>query len=262
MVILERLPGKIKESKMDKKMKNGLVLLKDGSCDFENVIENLKKEWDITVEAQEKDGVLSFNVGNNIVLLSLVKSKVSDEVAESVARNLFWEDGKSEVSGHNAYVKIEIDGGKDAIKVAKLFVKIASAVLSLENAIGIYTGVTILGSEMYKEVANELKDDDLPLLNLVYFGFYQTDNGICGYTQGLDFFDKKEIEVVDTDVEFGDLFDFMVDVANYVITSDVKLGDGETIGFSAEQKLPITLSEGVSVEGMSLKIGLNKENIK
>jgi len=30
---------------------------------------------------------------------------------------------------------------------------------------------------------------------------------------------------------------------------------GETVGFSAEQKLPITRSQGIMVQGMSLKIG-------
>ncbi|WP_397347120.1 DUF4261 domain-containing protein [Paenibacillus sp. 32O-W] len=35
---------------------------------------------------------------------------------------------------------------------------------------------------------------------------------------------------------------------------DVTLRDGETIGFSAEQRLPITRSAGVYVNGDSLKI--------
>ena len=37
----------------------------------------------------------------------------------------------------------------------------------------------------------------------------------------------------------------------------MELKDGETIGFSEEQKLPITISEGVSVEGESIKISYN-----
>ncbi|MCI8688454.1 MAG: DUF4261 domain-containing protein, partial [Lawsonibacter sp.] len=39
------------------------------------------------------------------------------------------------------------------------------------------------------------------------------------------------------------------------IEEDVTLQDGETLGYTAEQKLHITRSEGVNVEGMSLKIG-------
>lgn len=36
--------------------------------------------------------------------------------------------------------------------------------------------------------------------------------------------------------------------------SDVTLHEGETLGVSKEQKLPIIRSKGVSVEGMTLKI--------
>ena len=39
------------------------------------------------------------------------------------------------------------------------------------------------------------------------------------------------------------------------LTADRWLRDGETLGYTAEQKLHITRSEGVNVEGMSLKIG-------
>ena len=38
------------------------------------------------------------------------------------------------------------------------------------------------------------------------------------------------------------------------ITSDVILQDGETIGFSAEQKIPISQSKGIAVNGTTLKL--------
>ena len=46
----------------------------------------------------------------------------------------------------------------------------------------------------------------------------------------------------------------MIDIACYVIGSEVTLHEGETLGSSEEQKLLITRSKGVSVEGMTLKI--------
>ena len=51
-----------------------------------------------------------------------------------------------------------------------------------------------------------------------------------------------------------------MDVTVYVISEDVVLQDGETIGFTEEQKLSITCSEGVAVDGMSLKIDVNRQN--
>ena len=43
-------------------------------------------------------------------------------------------------------------------------------------------------------------------------------------------------------------------MAAYVIEYDVTLNDGETIGFSAEDKHAITRSEGAALPGMTLKI--------
>ena len=52
-----------------------------------------------------------------------------------------------------------------------------------------------------------------------------------------------------------DLRGFVLDIASYVLEQDVTLRDGETIGFSEGQKLPITRSAGIWHDGMTLKIG-------
>ena len=61
--------------------------------------------------------------------------------------------------------------------------------------------------------------------------------------------------MLDTRAEPEDLRGFVLDIASYVLEQDVTLRDGETIGFSEGQKLPITRSAGVGQEGMTLKIG-------
>ena len=100
-----------------------------------------------------------------------------------------------------------------------------------------------------------MKQGMFPLFNLVWFGLYRIDKGFSGYTSGLAALGKDEIEVIDSQANPNDLATFLSDIANYVLEYDVTLKDGETIGFSAEQKLPITRSRGVMVQGMSLKIG-------
>ena len=46
----------------------------------------------------------------------------------------------------------------------------------------------------------------------------------------------------------------MMCIAGYVVDQDVILHDGETIGFTNEQRLKIVKSAGVNVAGESLKI--------
>ena len=52
---------------------------------------------------------------------------------------------------------------------------------------------------------------------------------------------------LNTDAEPEELRDFLASLASYVLACDVTLQDGETIGFSADDKHTITRSPGVSL---------------
>ena len=99
--------------------------------------------------------------------------------------------------------------------------------------------------------------DELPIFNWVWFGLYRSEGGLNGYTYGMDVFGKEEMEVLNADAEPEELRDFLASLASYVLACDVTLQDGETIGFSADDKHTITRSPGVSLpeEQMTLKIG-------
>lgn len=85
-------------------------------------------------------------------------------------------------------------------------------------------------------------------------GLWRREGGLCGYTEGMRAFGKDEMEVLDADAEPGDLRGFLLDIADYLLENDVTLHDGETIGFSQEDKHAITRSGGVFLPGMTLKI--------
>ena len=68
-------------------------------------------------------------------------------------------------------------------------------------------------------------------------------------------FGRDEMGVLDVRAEPQELRDYLLNLAYYVLDGDVVLRDGETLGFTAEQKLPITRSKGVSLDGVTLKIG-------
>ena len=72
----------------------------------------------------------------------------------------------------------------------------------------------------------------------------------------MDVFGKEEMEVLNTDGEPEELRDVLASLASCVLAWDVTLQDGETIGFSADDKHTITRSPGVSLpeEQMTLKI--------
>ena len=51
-----------------------------------------------------------------------------------------------------------------------------------------------------------------------------------------------------------ELHTLIVEITAHVINNDIELHNGETIGLSAEQKLKITESKGIALDGITLKI--------
>lgn len=66
---------------------------------------------------------------------------------------------------------------------------------------------------------------------------------------------RDEMEVLDADAQPAEVRSFLASLAAYVLEYEVTLQDGETIGFSADDKHPISRSAGVSLPGTTLKIG-------
>ena len=71
----------------------------------------------------------------------------------------------------------------------------------------------------------------------------------------MECFGKDEMEVLDVDADPSKVRDFLASMAGYVLEYDAVLNDGETIGFSAEDKHSIIRSQGVALPDiMTLKI--------
>ena len=62
------------------------------------------------------------------------------------------------------------------------------------------------------------------------------------------------MEVLDAAAQPSEVRDFLASLVSYVLGCDVTLQDGETIGFSPEDKHSITRGPGVSLPGTTLKI--------
>lgn len=100
-----------------------------------------------------------------------------------------------------------------------------------------------------------MKDGGFPLANLVFVGLYQDEKGVSSWTNGLRSFGKDELEVIASSQQPSEVYELMLNISSYLVQQGAVLHDGETLGYTAKQKLPLTLSQGVYVEGQSMKIG-------
>lgn len=236
----------------------GFVLLKDANLDWPRFRKALTDEWHLDVSNDEvKDGSVVLRIGEMLVALSLMPSPVPDNEAENNAKNsVVWKDAEPEVAKHKAHCVIAImskNGSKT--EQAELFAKVAASMLSLKNTIGIYKYPTVYEKEFYRGVAEGMKHGEFPTPIAIHVGMYLSKGKLNAYTAGMQFFGKDEIEVLGSLAQPGELYGFMLSIAEYVITEDATLNPGETIGFTEEQKLPITKSAGVAMPIETIKIG-------
>ncbi len=231
------------------------VLLSEPDWDLNQLVKDLKEEWDIDFPPQENSDTLVEELGDGFIAISLMPMPIPDGEAEHYARaNYMWPEAESVTKSHKAHILVAVTGNDDdLIEKAKVTTKIVDACLKQKNAIAVYADGAVYDPQFYHTFAQGLHDGQLPIFDWVWFGICKNGDIPGIYTYGLHKFGKKEIEVF-ADANLNDIRDFVYDMASYVIEYDVTLNDGETIGFSEDEKLPITLSKGIGLDGDTLKI--------
>ena len=245
----------------------GSVLLSKAEWDKEQLIRNLREEWGIVDEepdegdedVENSDDAVVMRVGNMMLIVTLFHGHIPDNEAEINAENNYmWPEAVEVAKTHKAHIMVAVLGEEEKLlERGKLFTKAMAVCCKQKYATGVYTSGVVFEPRFYEGLADMLKEDELPIFNWVWFGLYRSEGGLNGYTYGMDVFGKEEMEVLNTDAEPEELRDFLASLASYVLACDVTLQDGETIGFSADDKHTITRSPGVSLpeEQMTLKIG-------
>ena len=241
----------------------GFVLLSKAEWDREQFIRDMKEKWDIPVDAydaseEKDDNALVFEVGDMLAAVSLNNYPIPGGEAEVNAENNYmWEDAVKVAREHRAHILVAVLGKEeDLLEKGRLFTKVVATCCRQKYATGVYTSGVVFEPRFYEGFADMLKGDELPIFNWIWFGLWRNEKGLNGYTYGMEAFGKDEMEVLGADAEPGDLRDFLASLASYVLGSDVELHDGETIGFTADDKHTITRSPGVGLpeEQMTLKI--------
>ncbi len=254
------------ELNKEKGVFHGFALLSEPKWSKTQFVADMKEEWDIDLsnglgddgKIPSEDTLVYAEYNGMRVITGLVDAPVPNREAEQFAMaNYMWKDAVAETEKHKAHLILSVMGDGDAMEKAKLFVKTASAALKQDTVLGLYyNGAAVFQPSMYRECAEMMRTGDIPLLNLVWFGLFSDGKQAGVHTYGMRQFGKEEIEVyVPSDkADLNALRQFVCGTAMYVLKENAVLRDGETIGFSAEQKLPITVSPALAFSGNSIKI--------
>lgn len=227
----------------------GFVLLDETSFEAKVVLDELKNRWNIaeeivdeSIEKEDSPIVLEHD-GMMLAIMYIDAPVPNNEAVLNAQSNYFWPEAVDVTQKHKAHLIVSVFGREYTFyDTSIMFTKLCDSCLALQNATGVYAFGTVYEPKMYRDVAKMIDDGETPTPILTYIGVYNTAEGVCAYTFGLSYYNKKELEVVNSKQSLEDVYDMLYGIVGYVIAYDVTLQDGETIGFSEEQKLPISLS--------------------
>ena len=230
------------------------VLLSEPKWDKEKLLKDLNQECNISSLSEQENDILAGEVDDCTVGITLIPNPIPNGEAESYADdNYLWPNAVEIVKSHKAHILITVMGNCDVIKTAKITTKVVDACLQQENTIAVFNEIAVYEPKTYHEAAQSLHQNNLPTYNWIWLGIYNNGDVQGIYTYGMRQFGKEEIEVF-ANAKTEDIYEFVFDIVNYVINYDVTLKSGETIGFTENEKLPITISNGIAVDGESIKI--------
>ena len=239
------------------------ILLDESKIDFKLLTKQLHDDWEIEVDEtsiSEDAQTLIQEVGEMKIIVGLMPTPIpNDEAVVNAETNFRWDKAVDVAKAHKAHLLVTVMGGeKDLLTATDLYVKVCSSCLKQPNAIAINTLGSVLEPSFYIDFAEEnIKNGDFPIMNMVFFGVFSDNEGATmnAYTYGLQVYGKKNIEVVNSSQPINEILDVLCSIAEYTITSDVTLEDGETIGLSEDQKLSITSSMSEMLGEETFKIG-------
>jgi len=227
--------------------------------DLEKLLDHLRTTWHANITGIHGDNhAASFSMdGEHVALLTMPAQIPFEEIKSTTQYAYNWKDAEHELKDHDTHVIATVLSSKHVGSHRfTVLSKVLSALLSTSNAIGVYKGTQslLIPRSEYLESATLIRQNRIPVNLWVYIGVRSLETGNSAYTYGLSAFGKPELEIINSTRSPQDIYSFLANICSYVIGGDVTFHSGETLGYTEDQKVKITASEGVFVKGVSLKL--------
>lgn len=236
-----------------------VILSDDAAFNLKLFLKDIKGNYKYKIGAPSGDkeaGVITID-GELVAIGSMPVPVPWGEIERTAAYAYNWENATIDLRDHKGHLIVSImHGTDDQVKRYRIFTSVICSLLRTNNAIGVYKGAQslLIPKEDYLAEAEGMNDDWFPLNLWIYFGLRKIKDKGVGYTYGLKEFNKRELEVVDSERDLTDIRNFLFNMTHYILDHDVEFEDGQTCGLSESERIKITLSPGQFVDTDSFKL--------
>ncbi|MCX7422054.1 MAG: DUF4261 domain-containing protein [Planctomycetia bacterium] len=191
------------------------------------------------------EGTITFHLGSAIAAISLMPVPLPWSELESPCTTAWWwPDAAEEMRDHKQHIIVALIGGEETLLSRHVLLsQLVAAVAAVTDAVGVYWGAGGLVHEPaeFIEQCDELTiENSLPHLWVDLRVEENDDGSLCFFTTGLEAFDQYEMEIERSEQSAEEILDLCYSVVHYLISSSAEIQDGESVGRTGEERVPVT----------------------
>lgn len=227
--------------------------------DLKLIINSLTTDWNLAVSNIEgDDDTAVLTIDGELVAIAFLDAPIPWEELETAASYAYnWHNAMDDLRKINAHAIVSVmSGTRLQFERYQILSKVLYSILKTSDCIGIYQGsqTLLIPKNQYLDYYQTIQNNQAPVPLWIYIGIRKTDSRNSLYTYGLKDFDKKEIEIIDSQLDMEEIYSFLMNICAYVIQGNISFKNGETLGYTQDQKINITCSKGIFVDEETLKL--------
>ncbi len=252
----------------------GMVLLENATFDMEQFKKDLLAQWDIVslaspegitarvsvdtkdvepVEEADMEDTHVLIIDDYKVVIAPFASAMPVEALELGAlRNYLFNNALEVIMKHTNHVAIGIvEGTGNTLEESILLSKLLAVATVQTGATAIYTHGVLYEADKYYQETENLRDNVLPMMNLVWVDIdFEEDGTVSLYTNGMEELDQLNVEFLHCPWEPERAWKYILSVANFILTSGKEINDGDSIGRTETEELRVHIDEPVHADGL------------
>ena len=181
--------------------------------------------------------------GHSFVAGLIDKPIPKPDLDYACGNSFFWPNAAEALSDHSSHLIVTALGDYDQPwQRAMRLSQVMAACIESFDSVGVYWGhaSVVHTPEFFLQGMREAEPNVNHLPVELWTGFLRTerdDRTVDMYTDGLDVFGCMEFEIVESNLPMPELFEMLISMSRYVIFHGNVIGDGDTVGSNAEEKI-------------------------
>ena len=252
----------------------GMVLLENTTFDMEQFKQDLLAQWDIVSltspegitarasvdtkdvepveEADMEDAHVLIIDDYKVVIAPFASAMPVEALEPGALRNYLFDNALDVVKKHTNHVAIGIVEGTDnTLEESILLSKLLAVATVQTGATAIYTHGVLYEADKYYQETENLRDNVLPMMNLVWVDIdFEEDGTVSLYTNGMEELDQLNVEFLHCPWDPERAWKYILSVANFILTSGKEINDGDSIGRTETEELRVHIDEPVHADGL------------